>query len=193
MLPAYITVPSHSQEAPKQDLGCWSSWSSSSYAMFGMLLCVWVPLPAQGSIVPVQPPASAHSQRENEMSGTGPQPGCAPAAHHSLVSPSGPSTATKQQPLLQLGASPASWSHVRLGWFPFSCVPDVCHRRSMGRCLQRCLMPPSWSPMLDRDAATADSKLLYGDKSPAATLGTLLQNSPVLWPETVGSRDTLCS
>lgn len=50
----------------------------------------------RGRIVPVQPPVSAQSQRINEMSGTGPQPGCAPAAHHSLVSPSGVSTAINQ-------------------------------------------------------------------------------------------------
>lgn len=41
----------------------------------------------RGRKVPVQHPASAHSQRKNEMNVSGPQPGCAPAAHHSLVSP----------------------------------------------------------------------------------------------------------
>lgn len=136
-------------------------------------------------MVPVHCPASAHSQRKNEMSGTGPQPGCALAAHHSLVSPSGVSSAISQPPLLLLGVSPASWSplsgnvHLRLGWFPSS-VPDVCHRRGMGRCLHRCLMPPSWFPMQDRNASTADPELLHGDRSPAATLGTHLQNSPML-------------
>lgn len=95
----------------------------------------------RGRKVPVQHPASAHSQMKNEISGTGPQPGCAPAAHHSLVSPSGVSMAINQQPLLPLGVSPASWSplsgNVRVGlrWFLSSCVP-VCHRRDMGRCLQ---------------------------------------------------------
>lgn len=95
----------------------------------------------RGRKVPVQHPASAHSQMKNEISGTGPQPGCAPAAHHSLVSPSGVSMAINQQPLLPLGVSPASWSplsgnvHVGLRWFLSSCVP-VCHRRDMGRCLQ---------------------------------------------------------
>lgn len=54
----------------------------------------------------------------------------------------------------------------------------------MGR--HRYLMPPSWFPMQDRDAATAGSKLLCG-------VGTLLQNSPLLWPEMVGSRNTLCN
>lgn len=54
-------------------------------------------------------------------------------------------------------------------------------------------MPPSWFPMQDRDAATGDSKLLYRDRSPAATLGTLVQNSPMLWPEMVGSRETFCN
>lgn len=140
----------------------------------------------RGSIVPVQHPASAHSQRKNEMDMTGPQPGCAAAVHHSLVSRSGASTDINWQPLLLLGASPASWSplggnvHVRLGWFPSSCVP-VGHRRGMGRRLHRCLMPPSWYPRQDGDAATADPKLLCGDRSPAGPLGTLLQNSPVLW------------
>lgn len=63
----------------------------------------------------------------------------------------------------------------------------------MGRYLHRCLVPPSWFPVQDRDAATADSKLLCGDRSPAALLGTLLQNSPMLRPEMVGNKDTLCN
>lgn len=144
-------------------------------------------------MVPVHRPASAHSQRKNEMSGTGPQPGCAPAAHHSLVSPPGVSTAISQTSLLLLGVSPASWSplsgnvHVGLGWFPSSCAPDVCRRRGMGRCLHRCLLPPNRSPMQDRDASTADPELQHGGRSPAATLGTLLQNSLMLWPEVVGA------
>lgn len=80
-----------------------------------------------------------------------------------------------------------------LGWFLSSYVPDVCHRKDTGKCLHRCLMPPSWSSTQDRNAAIADPELLHRDRSPAASLGTLLQNSPVLWPEVVGSRDTLCN
>lgn len=38
-------------------------------------------------MVPVQCPASSQSQWQNEMSGTCPRPGCAPAARHSRVSP----------------------------------------------------------------------------------------------------------
>lgn len=59
-------------------------------------LCLGASASLRGRIVPVQSPVSAQSQRINEMSGTGPQPGCAPAAHHSLVSPSGVSTAINQ-------------------------------------------------------------------------------------------------
>lgn len=66
-------------------------------------------------------------------------------------------------------------------------------RKGTGKCLHRCFMPPSWSSMQDGDAAIADPELLHRDRSPAATLGTLLQNSPVLRPEVVGSGDTLCN
>lgn len=179
-----MTVPSYSQDTPKIGsrllvfMVIFQLSHVQDAAVFGCLC------QHRGRILPVQHPASAHSQRENEMSETGPQPGCAPAAHHSFVSHSGASTAINQQPLLLLGVSPASWSplsgnvRVGLGWLPSSCVPDVCHRRGMGRCLHRCLMPLGWLPMQDRDAATADSKLLCGDRSPAAPLRTLLQNSP---------------
>lgn len=40
-----------------------------------------------GRMVPVQRSASAPSERQNEMSGACPQPGCAPAACHSFVPP----------------------------------------------------------------------------------------------------------
>lgn len=118
---------------------------------------------------------------EWEMSQAGPQ---------QLLTAFCPLWSEHQQPLLLLGVSPSGNVHVGLGWFPSSCVPDVHQRRACGGAFTGAT---KLVPHAGQGCSNRRFKAALGDRSPAATLGTLVQNSPMFWPEMVGSRETLCN